>query len=74
MGYPGANNPQANSDADIHLQRLLAADIEEPFYRSFIRNIKELINPPKLPPLEVTSKPVPVKEILGFYGGQEKRA
>jgi periplasmic protein TonB len=27
-----------------------------------------------LPPLEVTSKPVPVKEIWGFYGGQEKRA
>jgi len=24
--------------------------------------------------LEVTSKPVPVKEIWGFYGGQEKRA
>jgi protein TonB len=74
MGYPGGpNNPPSNSEADIHLDRLLAAD-EEPFFRSLIRNVKEFINPPKLPPLEVTSKPVPVKEIWGFYGGQEKQA
>ncbi len=32
------------------------------------------INPPKLPPLVITSQPVPVKDIWGFYGGQEKRA
>ncbi len=48
--------------------------VEEPFFRSLSRNIKELIHPPKLPPLEVTSKPVAVKEIWGFYGGQGKRA
>jgi len=69
--HPGPNNP--NSEADIHLQRLLAAD-EEPFYRTFIRDMKDFFHPPKLPPLELTSKPVPVKEIWGFYGGQEKRA
>jgi protein TonB len=74
MGYPGGNSGPQQTEADIHLQRLLAADVEEPFYRSLFRNIKELIHPPKLPPLEVTSKPVPVKEIWGFYGGQEKRA
>src|ERR1700736_6692080 len=79
MGHPGGNNPQSgngpqNTAADVHLQRLLAADVEEPFYRSFIRNIKELIHPPKLPPLVVTSTPVPVKDIWGFYGGQKRRA
>jgi protein TonB len=68
---PGPNNPA--DEADIHLRRLLAAD-EEPFYRTFIRDMKEFFNPPKLPPLQLTSKPVPVKEIWGFYGGQEKRA
>jgi len=52
---------------------LLAAG-EEPFYRTFWKDLKEFLHPPKLPPLEVTSKPVPVKEIWGFYGGQEKRA
>lgn len=74
MGYPGPNNPQSNSDADIHLQRLLAGDVEEPFFRSLYRNVKEFIHPPKLPPLEVTSKPVPVRDIWGFYGGQKKQA
>src|SRR5260370_2453394 len=71
MAFPGANDPQG---ADIHLQRLLAADVEEPWFRSFIKNIRETFNPPKLPPLELTSPPVPVKDILGSYGGQEKRA
>src|SRR5438445_6464589 len=70
MAYPGA--PQ--NDADKHLQRLLAADVEQPFFRTFFRDIKDFIRPPKLPPLEVTSKPVPVKDIWGFYGGQEKKA
>jgi TonB family protein len=59
-------------NADDHLSRLLVAEVEEPWYRSFIRNIKETLNPPKLPPLEVTSKPVAVKDIWGLYGRQKK--
>ena len=73
MGYPPGNNPPGDPEADLHLQRLLAAD-EESFFHSLYHNVKDFIRPPKLPPLEVTSKPVPVKEIWGFYGGQEKRA
>jgi protein TonB len=65
-------NPQSNQE-DLHLERLLAAG-EEPFYRTFWKDLKEFLHPPKLPPLEVTSKPVPVQEIWGSYGGQEKRA
>jgi protein TonB len=61
-------------DPDVHLARLLAPETEVPWYRSIYHSIKELIHPPKLPPLEVTSKPVEVKDIWGFYGGQEKRA
>jgi TonB family protein len=64
------NNPFFN--ADDHLSRLLVDEVEEPWYKSFIRNIKETINPPKLPPLEVTSKPVAVKDIWGLYGRQKK--
>ena len=74
IGYPAGSNAAQDGEADVHLQRLLAAEVEEPFYRSFIRNVKEAIHPPKLPPLEVTSTPVPVKDIWGDYGGQEKRA
>jgi periplasmic protein TonB len=70
MAYQGVN--PANNPDDIHL--LLNSEIEEPFFRSLIRNVKEFINPPKLPPLELTSKPVAVKEIWGFYGGQGERA
>jgi periplasmic protein TonB len=70
MAYP-EGNPSNNSD-DLHL--LLGSKIDEPFFRSLARSIKEIIHPPKLPPLEVTSKPVAVREIWGFYGGQGKRA
>ena len=70
MPFPGGNPPE-NPD-DIHL--LLNSEIEEPFFRSLTRNVREFIHPPKLPPLEVTSKPVAVKDIWGSYGGQGKRA
>ena len=65
------NNP-LDHNADDHLSRLLVDQVEEPFYKSLIQNIKDLINPPKLPPLEVTSKPVAVKDIWGLYGRQKK--
>ena len=47
-------------------------EVEAPWYTSFVQNIKDLINPPKLPPLEVTSKPVAVKDIWGLYGRKKK--
>ncbi|HUI53776.1 MAG TPA: energy transducer TonB [Bryobacteraceae bacterium] len=58
--------------AEDHLNRLFVEGVEEPWYRSFIQNIKELFDPPKLPPLQVTSKPVAVKDIWGLYGRQKK--
>ena len=60
-------------DEDIHLLRLLAPP-EKPWYKTLIPAIKELINPPKLPPLEITSKPVEVKDQWGMYGGNETKA
>jgi len=60
-------DPNVNAPDD-HLSRLLCADIEDPWYATFIQNVKEFFNPPKLPPLEVTSKPIPVKDIWGLYG------
>ena len=55
-----------------HLSRLLPAAVEEPWYRSFIENLRDTFNPPKLPPLEVTSKPVAVKSIWGMYDPDKK--
>jgi TonB family protein len=66
------NNPFFGNTADDHLSRLLVAEVEEPWYRSFIQNVKEFVNPPKLPPLQLTSTPVAVKDIWGLYGRQGK--
>src|SRR5689334_20883979 len=57
---------------DDHLDRLLVKEVEDPWYKTFIQNVKDAINPPKLPPLEVTSKPVAVKDIWGLYGRKKK--
>jgi periplasmic protein TonB len=46
-------------NTDDHLDRLLmSTDIEEPWYKSIVRGIRETISPPKLPPLELTSRPI----------------
>ncbi len=62
-----STTPPPDNAADEHLSRLLVAETGEPWYRSFLLNIKEFVRPPKLPPLEVTSKPVAVKSIWGDY-------
>lgn len=47
------------SSPDVHLDRLLLqTDLEEPWYKSVVRSVREVLNPPKLPPLELTSRPV----------------
>lgn len=77
MNHPNSTDHQNGSgmNPDVHLENLLAlTKAEEPFLKSFIRNVKEAINPPKLPPLEVTSKPVAVKEIWGATSGYRKYA
>jgi periplasmic protein TonB len=54
----------AVSQPDDHLN-FLVAETETPFYKSFIENLRDVVRPKKLPPLEVTSKPIPVKDIWG---------
>jgi periplasmic protein TonB len=66
--YPPSNTQTVpRTEADIHLDRLLVAETAEPVWRSLVRNVQELIHPPVLPPIEVTSKPVAVKSIWGDY-------
>jgi TonB family protein len=54
-----------------HLSHLLA-EPDEPWYKSLYENLRDTFNPPKLPPLELTSKPVPVKSIWGMYAPDRK--
>jgi protein TonB len=65
-----------NSDfsEDVHLQRLLAPTVEESWLRSLYRNVKDVINPPKLPPLQVTSRPVAVKDIWGGVYSRRRKS
>jgi len=57
---------------DDHLSRLLLTDSGQPFYKTLFESFKELIHPPQLPPLQLTSQPVAVKDIWGLYGRQKK--
>src|SRR3954469_12000984 len=61
-----------NSDVDRHLARLYTPTSGEPWLRSLVRGIRDTINPPKLPPLELTCKPAAVKDIWGLYSKDEK--
>jgi TonB family protein len=57
---------------DDNLSHLLVTQLEVPWRRTLIESVRDLIKPPRLPPLELTSKPVPVKDIWGLYGRQKK--
>ena len=58
-----------------HLEHLLIpASVDLPWYKGIVISVKELIHPPKLPPLEVTSKPVKLASLKGLYGGHETTA
>jgi periplasmic protein TonB len=63
-------NPFDRTPED-HLANMLVPE-QPSWFQSLYHDFKELINPPKVPPLEVTSRPVPVKDIWGLYGRQRK--
>ncbi|MBV9573467.1 MAG: energy transducer TonB [Acidobacteriales bacterium] len=50
------------------LDLLLSSEtIGQPLWKSLFRNLNDFFFPKKLPPLVLTSKPVPVRDIWGFY-------
>jgi TonB family protein len=57
--------------ATDHLERLLPAGLEMPWYRSLWSNLCDFATPSG-PPLDITSRPVLVKDIWGQYGRQKK--
>jgi periplasmic protein TonB len=63
------HQPDAQTDHLDHL--LMSIDIEEPWFKSIFRSIREAVNPPKLPPLELTSKPVDTGEFSGMNAVEE---
>lgn len=66
--------PKKPENLEDHLASTLTGLEEESTFVSLWRNIKETFNPPKMPPLEVTSKPVAVRDIWGQTAGNESRS
>lgn len=59
--------------ADHHLEHLLPqAPLDAPWYRGFVRNVRDAIHAPQLPLLEVSSRPIEVKSIWGLYPRQKR--
>ncbi|HZL57449.1 MAG TPA: hypothetical protein VFC21_10225, partial [Bryobacteraceae bacterium] len=69
----GRKEAAAAAGVNDHLGRLLApAAAEIPWYLSLYRSVRDVIRPEKLPPLELTSHSVPVKDIWGLYANDPK--
>ena len=64
-------NPQelVSSPAPEPTLNLLLKDeaLDQPLYKSLFQGLDEFFFPKKLPPLVLTSKPIPVRDIWGFY-------
>jgi TonB family protein len=43
------------------------SSLDQPLWKSLFQSLDEFFFPKKLPPLVLTSKPIPVKDIWGFY-------
>jgi len=57
--------PRGEAEPELNLL-LSKSTLEEPLWKSLFQNLDEFFFPKKLPPLVLTSKPVPVKLIAGI--------
>jgi periplasmic protein TonB len=65
--------PPQNAEAEPELN-LLMKDSVPSLWESLSQNFKDTFFPKKLPPLVLTSKPIPVKDIWGFYNYKKSGA
>src|SRR6266496_2416346 len=66
--------PPQTADREPEFNLLMPKGTEQGLWSSLRKNFKETFFPEKLPPLVLTSKPVPVKDIWGFYGNYKKKS
>jgi protein TonB len=67
-------NPNVNAGKEPELNLLLAPDTFEPLWKSLFRGLDEFFFPKKLPPLKLESRPIPVRDIWGFYNYKKNGA
>ena len=59
-------NPRFVPEPELNLL-LPKETLEQPLWKSLFQGLDEFFFPKKLPPLVLTSRPIPVKDIWGFY-------
>jgi len=59
--------PPQTTESEPGLHLLMPKGFEPSLWDSLRQNFKETFFPTKLPPLVLTSKPIPVRDIWGFY-------
>src|SRR5579863_5046528 len=73
MGSEPMNSNLPANEPELHLL-LGNTTLEEPLYKSLFRGLDDFFFPKKLPPLKLESKPIPVKDIWGFYNYKKNGA
>ena len=58
--------PMRGSEPELNLL-MAKSDFDQPLWKSLAQNFNDRFFPKKQPPLVLTSKPIPVKDIWGFY-------
>jgi periplasmic protein TonB len=66
--------PPQSSAPEPELNLLLPQGSEQSLWKSLVQNFEDTFFPKKQPPLVLTSKPVPVKDIWGFYDHKKSGA
>jgi protein TonB len=62
------NDVQTMRGSEPELNLLMSkSDLDQPLWKSLVQNLNDFFFPKKQPPLVLTSKPIPVKDIWGFY-------
>src|SRR5271169_6247939 len=68
-------NPKPEVEKEPELNLLVpGSTFEESLWKSLFQNLDDFFFPKKLPPLVLTSKPIPVKDIWGFYNYKKNGA
>ena len=66
--------PPQSSTPEPELNLLMPTGSEQSLWKSLVQNFEDTFFPKKQPPLVLTSKPVPVKDIWGFYDHKKSSA
>ncbi len=63
MATPDNFYPMKNPSPELNL----LMPKSQPLWKSLFQGVDDFLFPKKLPPLQLQSKPIPVRDIWGFY-------